>query len=111
MARGEKRRTGAAGETGVAANAVPTEILARQFDVPPRHGLKRLLALEDAEAPLLVDQGDGAPAWYERDAWRVFSPKRAELAIGRTIARFRLDDGEEAMLSHDPSSGRLYAPF
>ena len=34
----------------------------RQFDVPPRHGLKRLLALEDAEAPLLVDQGDGASA-------------------------------------------------
>jgi hypothetical protein len=111
MAGEEKPRTGAADETVVAAHAVPSEILARQFDLPPRHGLKRLLALEDAEAPLLVDQGDGAPAWYERDAWRVFSPRRAGGGIGRTIARFRLDGGDEAILSHDPSSGRVYAPF
>jgi peptidoglycan/xylan/chitin deacetylase (PgdA/CDA1 family) len=80
--------------------------------MPPGHGLQRLLALEDPVAPLLIDLGDDAPRWYQRDKWRVFSPQAvAEKQIGRTIARFRLDNGDEAILSHDSSSGRLYAPF
>jgi hypothetical protein len=112
MARGEKRQTSGADELREAPLAMPIETLARQFNALPRHGLQRLLALEEPEAPLLSDAGEGEPMWYLHDAWRIFSPKRTGDGIGgTTIARFRLDDGEEAMLSHDPSSGRVYAPF
>jgi hypothetical protein len=94
------------------ARALPGGILASQVHALPRHGLQRLLPLEDHAAPLLIDQGDGAPRWYQRDNWRVFSPLTvAEEGIGTTIARFRLDSGDEATLSRDPSSARLYAPF
>jgi hypothetical protein len=107
-----RRRTKHADETVEPTYAMPSEMVARQFDELPRHGLRRLLALEDPAAPLLVDQGDGAPRWFQHDDWQVFSAETvAEETIGRTVARFRLDNGDEAILSHDPSSGRLYAPF
>ena len=112
MGRGEKRQTSAGGESRQAPDASPIGTLARQFDVLPRHGLQRLLALEEPDAPLLVDEGEGAPTWYVQDAWRIFSPKTTGDGIGgRTVARFRVDAGGEAILSHDPFSGRLYAPF
>jgi hypothetical protein len=111
--RGERRRrTKHADETIEPTHAMPSEMLARQFDELPRHGLRRLLALEEPAAPLLVDQGDGAPRWFHRDEWQVFSAETvAKQTSGRTVARFRLDNGDEALLSHDPSSGRVYAPF
>jgi peptidoglycan/xylan/chitin deacetylase (PgdA/CDA1 family) len=112
MSRESRRPTGDSKEASEATHALPSETLAPQFHVPPRHGLQRLLALDEPAAPLLVDQSDGAPRWYERDEWRVFSPQTVvDEGIGRTIARFRLDNGEEAVLFHDPPSGRLYAPF
>jgi peptidoglycan/xylan/chitin deacetylase (PgdA/CDA1 family) len=106
-----RRRTGDADEASE-AHALQDGILAPQVHALPRHGLQRLLALEDPEASLLVDQGDGAPRWHQRDNWRVFSPQTvAEAGIGTTIARFRLDNGDEAILSRDSASGTLYAPF
>src|SRR5215218_6289974 len=111
MPRERQRRT-KYDEGSKPTHAIPGEILARQFQGLPRHGLQRLLALEEPTAPLLVDQGDGAPRWYQSDTWEIFSTQTmAGQGIGRTIARFRLENGEEATLSHEPSSGRLYAPF
>ena len=106
-----RRQAGAVDEASERAHPPQSGILARQFGALPRHGLRRLLALEEPEAPLLVDHGDGAPRWYERQGWRAFAPQAAPEADGRTIARFQRDDGKEAVLSHDPSSGRIYAPF
>jgi hypothetical protein len=112
MTRESRRRRGDSNEAREATHKLPSGTLEPRFHAPPRHGLQRLLALEDRVPPLLVDQGDGAPRWYQRDKWRVFSPPTvAEKETGRTIARFRLDNGDEATLSHDPSSGKLYAPF
>lgn len=111
MARRTRQETDELDETSEAAHPQASGILARQFNALPRHGLQRLLALEEPDAPLLVDRGDDAPKWYERDGWRAFAPHVAADAAGATIARFRVDDGTEALLSHDPSSGRVYAPF
>jgi hypothetical protein len=111
MTRESRRRTGDADEASE-AHALPGRIPAPQVQALPRHGLQRLLALEDHDAPLLVDQGGGAPRWYQRDKWRVFAPHTvAEEGTGTTIARFQLDNGDEATLARDPSSARLYAPF
>jgi peptidoglycan/xylan/chitin deacetylase (PgdA/CDA1 family) len=112
MPRERQRQAKHADEAREPTHAIASEILARQFHGLPRHGLQRLLALEEPAAPLLVDQGDGAPRWFQRDEWRVFSAQTlAEEENGRAIARFRLDNGDEAILSHNPSSGMVYTPF
>jgi peptidoglycan/xylan/chitin deacetylase (PgdA/CDA1 family) len=112
MPRERQRRTKPADEASGATYGVPSEMLTRQFHAMPRNGLQRLLALDEPAAPLLVDQGNGVLRWFERDGWRVFSAQSlAEEELARTIARFRLDNGDEAILSHDPSSGRVYTPF
>jgi hypothetical protein len=87
-------------------------ILERQFDVLPRHGLQRLLALVDPGAPLLDDRGDGDPRWFERDGWRVFAPRAgSEGEPSTVIASFKADSGESALLYHEPVSGTVRAPF
>src|SRR5215207_7818925 len=86
-------------------------MLERQLDALSRHSLQRLLALEEPAAPLLIDQGDGEPTWFQQREWRVLSAQAASgQVVGQTIERFRRDDGAEAFLSHD-SSGKVYAPF
>ena len=108
MPRDRQRRTEHAdGST----QAVPTEILARPFHALPRHGLQRLLALDEPAAPRLVDHGDGPLRWFRRNGWRVFSAKTLAEENGRAVARFRLDNGDEAILSYDPSTGRVCTPF
>jgi hypothetical protein len=105
------RHSGHADETE-ATHALPGGTFTREFAGLLRHGLQRLLALDEPAAPLLVDQGDGAPRWFQRHEWRVFSPETvAAERIGRTMARFQLDNGDEAVLAHDSSSGKLYVPF
>src|SRR5918994_2363692 len=91
--------------------AAPSEILARPFDALPRHGLQRLFALDEPAAPRLVDHGDGALRWFRRNGWRVFSAKTLAEENGTAIARFRLDNDDEAILSYDPSTGRVCTPF
>jgi peptidoglycan/xylan/chitin deacetylase (PgdA/CDA1 family) len=99
-------------EVSKTTDRLSSGILARQFHGLPRHGLQRLLALVEPAAPLLVDQGTGEPRWFQRDGWQVFSPETvAEEPTGTAIARFRLDNGDEANLCHDPASRRVYAPF
>jgi hypothetical protein len=105
------RHSGHADETE-ATHALPGGTFTREFAGLLRHGLQRLLALDEPAAPLLVDQGDGAPRWFQRHEWRVFSPETvAAERIGRTMARFQLDNGDEAVLAHDSSSGKLTTPM
>ncbi|MGH8514874.1 MAG: hypothetical protein ACREV8_13215, partial [Gammaproteobacteria bacterium] len=66
---GESRRRSGDADEASEAHALPGWVLAPQVQALPGHGLQRLLALEDHVAPLLVDQGDGAPRWYQRDKW------------------------------------------
>jgi peptidoglycan/xylan/chitin deacetylase (PgdA/CDA1 family) len=92
--------------------ALPNGTLARRRHALPRHGLQRLLALAEPRAPLLVEHGDGPPRRFRHDEWWIFSRQIVvDERIGRTFGRFRLDNGDEATLSRDPSSERLYAPF
>ena len=85
--------------------------LDRHLDPLSRSALQRLLALEDPAAPLLMDRADGAPTWFQRDEWRVFSAGTVRGDTGgQIIERFRRDDGADALLFHE-SSGKVYAPF
>ena len=106
------QRAGHADEVVDEPHAPASRTLNRTWGGSPRHGLQRLLALAEPAAPLLVEHGGGSPRWFQRNEWRVFSPQIvAEEAIRRPNGAFRLENGDEATLSYDPSSGRLYAPF
>jgi hypothetical protein len=109
---GRERTTVGPGHVMGRAPAAPRGIRERQFGTAPTDGLRRLLALAEPAAPLLLDHDDGSPQWFHRDEWRAFAPQSvAEDPTGTTIESFRLDNGGGAVLSHVTSSGRVHAPF
>jgi peptidoglycan/xylan/chitin deacetylase (PgdA/CDA1 family) len=73
--------------------------------------IDRLLRLDDAAAPLLVDDAREPMTWFERDSWRVYAPPVAPDEDGGEPVAWFAAGGERRPLVHDAVSGRTQPPF
>jgi peptidoglycan/xylan/chitin deacetylase (PgdA/CDA1 family) len=74
--------------------------------------IERLVRLDNPLAPLLADDGQGQPTWFEHDGWRVYSsPVDAQDGTHDPLVWFSRPNGHAVALRHDAASRRTMPPF